>query len=373
MSEYYLGLISGTSADGIDAILVELAEHSVVTLAAETFAYPDDVRQEILSISQPAADHGEQRIDRLGHLDHQVGSLFADAAKTLCAKANVDISKVSAIGSHGQTVRHRPQGSHHFTLQIGDANVIAFETGVTTVSDFRRMDIAAGGQGAPLVPLFHQWLLGESDKNRAILNLGGIANLSWLPKHKGQVIGFDTGPANALCDYWIQQQLAKNYDKQGEWAKSGTVSEELLKHMMADPYFLMSAPKSTGREYFDAKWLEQKLKGADPIAAEDTQATLVELTARTVTDHIQRLPAQCDELLVCGGGYHNDFLMARIAQHLPNQTKIQPLNALGVDSDFIEAATFAWLAKQRCERQPQNYTSITGASRPVIMGALYQA
>ena len=322
MSEYYLGLISGTSADGIDAILVQLGDQSVVTVAAETFAYPDDVRQEILAISQPAADHGEQRIDRLGHLDHQVGGLFADAAKALCHKANIDISQVTAIGSHGQTVRHRPVGNHHFSLQIGDANVIAFETGATTVSDFRRMDIAAGGQGAPLVPMFHQWLLGESQHNRAILNLGGIANVTWLPKNKGSIIGFDTGPANALCDHWIQLHLNKNYDKDGAWAKTGQVSAELLKHMLADPYFLMPAPKSTGREYFDAKWLEQKLKGADPIAPEDTQATLVELTARTVASHIEKLPAKCDELLVCGGGFHNEFLISnKRSKSLLNSSK----------------------------------------------------
>jgi anhydro-N-acetylmuramic acid kinase len=235
------------------------------------------------------------------------------------------------------------------------------------------MDMAAGGQGAPLVPLFHQALLSHSDINRVILNLGGIANITWLPKHQGHVMGFDTGPANALCDYWIEKHLGKTYDHKGEWAASGQVHFELLKHMCADPYFMLPAPKSTGREYFDAQWLEQKLKGSTKISPVDVQATLVELTAKTIADHIKRLPEPCHQLLVCGGGAHNQYLMSRLAYHLDQLTEVQPLHHLAVDSDFIEAATMAWLAQQRLDGRSLDYRAITGASRPLLMGNIYQA
>ncbi|MEE4245094.1 MAG: anhydro-N-acetylmuramic acid kinase, partial [Kangiellaceae bacterium] len=354
----YIGLISGTSADSIDAILIEIDSDRFNVLAELNYPYPEQVKAEILNIAQPAIHNGEQRIDRLGHLDEIIGELFSQAAIAVCEKANCSLTDITAIGSHGQTVRHRPQGKHHFSMQIGDANIIAYKTGVTTVADFRRMDLAAGGQGAPLVPLFHQWLLGTSDRNRAILNLGGIANLTWLPKNQGQVIGFDTGPANALTDYWIKQKQGKEFDENGEWSKQGFVHAELLKHMMADPYFLMPAPKSTGREYFDAQWLEQKLKGVDPASDVDIQATLVDLTAKTVCEHIVRLPDHCDELLVCGGGAHNQHLMTRLDHYLHPKPEIAVLDGLGINSDFIEAATFAWLAKQRLDNNRLDYSAV---------------
>ncbi len=371
--ELYLGLISGTSADGIDAVLIDFAEEPFKVVAQHSFPYPMDIRREILAMAQPALHEGDHRIDRLGHLDHQLGSLFADAARQLCNIANVDLAQLNAIGSHGQTVRHRPQSKQKFSLQIADPNVIAFETGVITIADFRRMDIAAGGQGAPLVPLFHQALLGDSRINRVILNLGGIANITWLPKNQGPVMGFDTGPANALCDYWIEKHKGEAFDANGDWAASGTFSHELLKHMSADPYFILPAPKSTGREYFDAQWLEQKLKGADRVGAADVQATLVELSARTIAEQVKRLPDACDEVLVCGGGAHNSYMMQRLGHHLHDQTEVKPLQNLSVDSDFIEAATFAWLAKQRLAGNKLDYRTVTGASRPLLMGNIFQA
>lgn len=371
--QLYLGLISGTSADGIDAVLMDFTDDAFKVISQHSFPYPAEIRKEVLSLAQPALHDGDHRIDRLGHLDHQIGSLFADAARQLCAMAKVDFSQLKAIGSHGQTIRHRPQCKQRFSLQIADPNVIALETGVVTIADFRRMDIAAGGEGAPLVPLFHQALFGNTEVNRVILNLGGIANITWLPQHQGAVMGFDTGPANALCDYWIEKHKGEAFDNNGEWAASGTVSHELLKHMRADPYFILPAPKSTGREYFDAQWLEQKLKGADRVCAEDVQATLVELSAITIAEQIKRLPDACDEVLVCGGGAHNDYLMARLIHHLHDQTEVKPLQNLPVDSDFIEAATFAWLAKQRLDGNKLDYRTVTGATRPVLMGNIFHA
>ncbi|WMS89127.1 anhydro-N-acetylmuramic acid kinase [Pleionea litopenaei] len=373
MQDIYIGLISGTSADGIDAIVLAFEDDKTTALAANTFEYPDTVREEILHLSQPAADHAAQRIDRLGHLDNQIGQLFAAAATAICQHADIDIAQVSGIGSHGQTLRHRPQGLNRFSLQVGDPNIIALNTGRPVVADFRRMDMAAKGQGAPLVPLFHQWLMPSDKDNQVILNLGGIANITWLPKNRGAVQGFDTGPASALMDYWIQHHQEQKFDENGQWAQSGKVHEELLKHMLADPYFKMGAPKSTGREYFDAKWLQQKLKGADPVSAVDVQASLCELTAITIVEGISRLPGSCDNLLVCGGGFHNEYLMARIKHHLPKQTKIGGLSHQGIDSDFIEAATFAWLARQRIKGERLDYTSVTGADRPLLLGGIYQA
>lgn len=373
MQELYIGLISGTSADGIDAILLSFEGERLHAVAANTFSYPETVRDEILHLSQPAAEHAAQRIDRMGHLDRQVGQLFAKAATDLCQQAGVAIETVTAIGSHGQTLRHRPQGQHPFTLQIGDPNVIAFTSGCAVVADFRRMDMAAGGQGAPLVPLFHQWLTQDASVNQVILNLGGIANITWLPKDNGRASGFDTGPASALMDYWIHHHQQQNYDAGGRWAAAGEVHQELLKHMLADPYFKMSAPKSTGREYFDAKWLAQKLKGADPVPAQDVQATLCELTARTIVDGIGLLPATCERVLICGGGIHNEHLMARIRHHMPAHVEIAALSHQGIESDFIEAATFAWLARQRLSQTRLDYTSVTGAAQPLLLGGLYQA
>ncbi len=371
--DIYIGLISGTSADGIDAVAVSLTENSMELLAQNTFEYPEKIREEVLLLSQPAVHNGEQRIDRMGHLDHALGDLFAEAALKIAQQAGLEMSQVKAIGSHGQTIRHRPQGKNRFSLQIADPNTIAYKTGALTVADFRRMDVAAGGQGAPLVPLFHQWLFGEKSINRVILNLGGIANLTWLPKDNGQVVGFDTGPANALIDLWIKKHQGHSHDENGDWAAGGFVHNELLKHMFADPFFMMPAPKSTGREYFDEQWIEQKLKGADPASPQDVQATLVELTAKTIVSQIHKLPDVCDELLICGGGAHNEFLVSRIKHHLSKHTQVLPLEQSNIDTDYIEAATFAWLAKQRVDEHRLDYRTVTGSNKPVLLGNLFKA
>ncbi len=373
MSDIYVGLISGTSADGIDAVVIDFSNDTAKILAEKTFAYPQDVHEEILNLSQPVLSPEGQRIDRLGHLDHHIGRLFASAAQNIVDLADIPMSDIKAIGSHGQTVRHRPQTQNPFSMQLGDPNVIAWETQCTTVADFRRMDVAAGGQGAPLVPLFHQKLLHSPNDNRVILNLGGIANITWLPKQGSGVMGFDTGPASALLDHWIKQHHGKDFDAQGAWAASGRVDKELLKHMLADPYFQLPAPKSTGREYFDAQWLIQKLKGADPLPAEDVQCTLVELTAQSIARQILKLPANCDQVFLCGGGAHNDFLIERLKAALGDGVECLPLNHNGLNSDFIEAATFAWLAKQRLNKQKVDYRSITGSKAPLLLGAIYQA
>ncbi|WP_144393141.1 anhydro-N-acetylmuramic acid kinase [Pleionea sediminis] len=371
MSELYIGLISGTSADGIDAVVLDFSNNQTKAVAEQTYPYPEQVREEVLSLSQPLLSKEGQRIDRQGHLDHHLGKLFAEAARNVCKTAEISMSEIVAIGSHGQTIRHRPQTQNPFSLQLADPNVIAWETQCVTIADFRRIDIAAGGQGAPLVPLFHQQMYQSEAANRVILNLGGIANITWLPKDGQQVIGFDTGPANALCDYWIEQHQNNDYDVEGAWARSGQTSTELLKHMLADPYFQLPAPKSTGREYFDAQWLQQKLKGADPLPPEDVQSTLAELSAQSIARHINKLPGPCEELLVCGGGIHNHYLIERIEAALNGDIPVNPLNQGGLNSDFVEAATFAWLARERISNRRVDYRSITGSNSPLLMGAVY--
>jgi anhydro-N-acetylmuramic acid kinase len=359
----YIGLISGTSADGIDAALVRFEPHLEV-VAAGTFAYPAALRERIVALARSAA---QIALDDYGHLDVEIGTCFAEAANALLHECRVDARTVAAIGSHGQTVCHRPGGARPFTLQIGDPSVIAEQTGITTIADFRRADIAAGGQGAPLLPALHAAVLSDPTASRAILNLGGIANATLL-RPGNDVIGFDTGPANCLLDAWAARHLGTARDESGAWGASGTIRGDLLAAWLHDPYFAAAPPKSTGREYFNLDWLGERMPAG--IAAVDVQATLLALSARSIADALRG--GGVDEAYACGGGVHNTALMASLRAELP-ATRIDTTAALGLDPDFVEAVGFAWLARARLEGLPGNLPSVTGARGPRVLGAIYPA
>lgn len=366
-SSLYLGLISGTSADGIDAALVSFDGDTPRLLHGLTHPWPEDLRQQILGVAQ-----GEAVIDldALGHLDVAMGHGFAEAALRVLGEAGIDAELVRAIGSHGQTLRHRPAGRFPFTLQLGDPSVIAERCGVDVVADFRRADVAAGGQGAPLLPAMHAMLLGQSGEARVVLNLGGIANITCLDLDGG-VLGFDTGPANGLMDAWCARHRGEPFDRDGRFASEGRMDDALLRSLLDDPYFQLAPPKSTGREHFHLAWLERHLAGRS-LAPADVQATLLELSARSVADAIARHAAGTRRVLVCGGGVHNRALMERLAARLAPM-ELQSTAVLGVDPDYLEAMAFAWLARQRLLGLPGNLPAVTGARGPRVLGAVYSA
>ncbi|TAN01717.1 MAG: anhydro-N-acetylmuramic acid kinase [Rhodanobacteraceae bacterium] len=362
-SSLYLGLISGTSADGIDATLVQFAPRLEV-IAARTFPYPDELRERIVALARNAA---AITLDDLGQLDVGIGERFGEAALALLHEAGIDTHTVAAIGSHGQSVCHRPSGPHPFTLQLGDPNVIAERTGIVTVADFRRADVAAGGQGAPLLPALHAAVLADAATPRAILNLGGIANVTLLIP--GQpVLGFDTGPANCLLDAWSQRIRGTPRDEGGAWGRSGRVDYALLARLLDDPYFAAPPPKSTGREHFNLDWLDARLPAG--LASTDVQATLLQLSAHSIAEALQTHARDVRELYACGGGVHNRALMDALRGELPG-LKIDATSALGLDPDFVEAVGFAWLARARLENLPGNLPSVTGARGPRVLGGVY--
>ena len=353
--------------DGIDAALVSFENHTIKLEHALNYPIPSHLRQQALDLLYP----GENELLRMNQLDVAFGRLFAEAANTLINTAGIPYSQVTAIGSHGQTLRHLPEIPT--TIQIGDPNIIVSHTGITTIADFRRRDMAIGGQGAPLVPAFHQAILRHNDINRVILNIGGIANITVLAKDPQQtVIGFDTGPGNGLMDSWIQQHLQQQYDDNGGWAASGNIHQTLLDTLLADPYFSLAPPKSTGRELFNLHWLEKKLAAHPTVPPQDIQATLCELTAITIANAINQNANNSEQILVCGGGVHNQHLLQRLAQHLP-QAEVNSVLIAGIDPDWVEAMAFAWLAKQTLEGQPGNLPSVTGARETTILGGVYPA
>lgn len=370
-SLYYIGLISGTSADGIDAALVRFDGGDNTPLhaeliAARTLPWQPDVRARLVWLGQGGA---LDSLDELGELDAQVGEAFAEAALAILETAGIERSQVAAIGSHGQTVRHRPYVAHPFSLQIGDAARIAERTGITTIADFRRRDIAAGGHGAPLLPALHHALLHDPGEQRAVLNLGGIANLTLLPSD-GAVRGFDTGPANALMDLWCHEHTGRPYDEAGAWGATGQVDAALLERLLGDPWFAQPPPKSSGREHFQRKWLAPHLRsGAVPV---DVQATLRELTARTIAEALHASQPDTQRVLVCGGGVHNPVLMETLRQVLPG-VALASTAEFGLDPDHVEAMGFAWLARQTLAGKPGNLPTVTGAAGPRILGAIYPA
>ena len=371
----YIGLMSGTSLDGIDAVLVDIAEGDGplrLRLRAHRHApYDDADREAWLSLNRP----GHDELHRAAVAALRLTDLSASLVRTLLLDAGIDASQVRAIGSHGQTVRHHPPGrgvEHPYTLQIDDGARLAELTDIDVVCDFRRRDVAAGGQGAPLVPAFHAALFSRPGEDVAVLNLGGIANLTLLHAD-GRVSGFDSGPANVLLDLWVERHLQTRFDAGGRWATSGQVQPALLAAMLADPYFAMPPPKSTGRDHFHADWLDAHLAAqSGALAPRDVQATLLELTVVTVGDALRRHAPATAHLHVCGGGAHNTALLARLAQRLPGAT-VTTTDAVGLDVTQVEAAAFAWLAHRHLERLPGNRPEVTGARGWRVLGALYPA
>lgn len=365
--DLYIGLMSGTSLDGIDAVLVRFENNTPSVIEAICLPLTSNIKNEIKSLINPS----DNEINRLMALDVQLGRQFADAANQLINKTKFKKEDIIAIGSHGQTIRHLPTAEFPSTLQIADANIIAEETGITTIADFRRRDMAVGGQGAPLVPAFHEKIFRDNKKNRVILNLGGIANITLLPADKNKTtIGFDTGTANTLMNHWVQQHQNKTYDKNGKWAASGEINEDFLKELLNDDYFKLTPPKSTGTEYFNSAWLTKKLSQFPFLAAEDVQATLAAFSATTIIDAIKAYSNSLEEIIVCGGGVHNDFLLQQLKLGLPN-IEINSSAKYGLDPDYIEATAFAWLAKQTMEHKTGNLPEVTGSKRKVILGGIY--
>lgn len=364
MSDLYIGLMSGTSADGIDAALVDFSPERPALVATYYMAYTSEQKSAILSLMQP----GHDEINRLAQLDIMLGNAFANATLALLDKANLPAVNIKGIGSHGQTIRHLPG---IFSLQIGDPNIIAAKTGITTIADFRRKDIALGGQGAPLVPAFHHALLSHPSKNRAIVNIGGLANVTLLPPNPSFLLGFDTGPGNALLDEWAQQHLKQAHDINGAFARTGQVHAGLLSQLLSDPYFSKPAPKSTGREYFNQAWLATHLSAIkETIKPNDMQATLTHLTAKSIIDAIQTHFKEGD-IRVCGGGAHNLYLMEILADYATPCFSVTSTDADNISPDWMEAMAFAWLAKQTLTQQCGNKPSVTGATREAVLGGVY--
>ncbi|WP_196138600.1 anhydro-N-acetylmuramic acid kinase [Aliikangiella sp. G2MR2-5] len=397
-TELYIGLMCGTSIDGVDVALVDFADgqskliahylHPVSKEVRDSLIELCDVKQTIAEniyanalntvsghpVPEKIAEVVENRIELLGRMDRQMGYVFAEAVNSFLAAQSLSPSQIKAIGSHGQTIRHRPERETAFSIQIGDPNVIAHQTGIKTVSDFRRMDLAAGGQGAPLAPAFHNAVMRSKRENRIILNLGGIANITLLPKDpSANVLGFDTGTANTLMDAHFKRFHPKSdelFDRDSQFARSGRVNEQLLKVLLSDPYFKKAPPKSTGREHFSITWLQRQIDSCDfPISAEDIQATLLEFSAVTIADAVKNLELDNFEVYASGGGMNNPYLLEAIGKHLGK--KVFQTNDIGVDGDYLEAMTFAWLAYRRVEQLPGNLPSVTGAQSTRILGGIY--
>lgn len=363
MSELYIGLMSGTSADGIDAALVDFSQTQPKLVHSHYYKFSPDLRQTILGLCQPGADE----IKRMGDLDILLGKAFADTTNTLLQESRTSAKQVRAIGCHGQTIRHYPDRS--FTLQVGDPNIIAAKTGITTIADFRRRDMAHGGQGAPLIPAFHQAIFAKKGYNRAVVNIGGIANITLLPDDNQTVSGFDTGPGNTLLDAWTEKYLQQTYDRDGSWASQGNVNQALFEKLFADPFFHLSPPKSTGREYFNLGWLENYLPAS--LSPVDVQTTLVALTAHSIINAIKQYFLQ-GEIFICGGGVHNLFLMEQLRNHA-GTLSVHSTQKLDIDPDWVEAIAFAWLAKQTLAGNTSNIPAVTGAKQSAVLGGIYQA
>lgn len=376
--ELYIGLMSGTSMDGIDAVLVEMthsdnSNDKYRLLASHQHALPPLLAKKLNTLCQSS----EHEIDLMMSATYDIASVFSQAVQELLNKAGLAKTQIKAIASHGQTIRHLPPTSNNqsaqagFSLQIGHPAYIAAQTGIDVIGDFRVMDMAMGGHGAPLVPAFHQNAFHSPKVNRAIVNIGGIANISWLPASSDSpVIGFDTGPGNTLLDYWFKQHNSGNYDKNGNWGASGQVQTSLLDIMLKEPYLSQPYPKSTGRERFNASWLNKQM-AAHPYRAQDVQATLCRFSALSIAQSLTLL-AKSDhfEVYLCGGGVHNKLLFKELQMALP-KTVIASTQNLGLDPDWVEAVAFAWLAKRHLHKQSGNLPAVTGAKQSVILGAYY--
>lgn len=365
MSDYFIGLMSGTSLDGVDAALVHFGSGHFTVVATHFQAYDPHLRTRLQQLCYAP----QVAFADMGTLDAELGEIFAACCERLLASSGVGREMVRAIGSHGQTVYHHPHGSHPFSLQIGDPNRLAQLTGIATVADFRRRDIAAGGQGAPLAPGFHRAAFSTQNSHTIVANIGGIANLTILPPvGLGEVVGFDCGPGNTLMDHWTQLHLGTGWDSGGDWARGGRADANLLSRLLDDDYFRTSPPKSTGQEYFSPQWLKDKLKGCSS-SPQDVQTTLCLLTATTIIEAATRWSGGMDRLLICGGGSKNAFLMDTLVRL--TDCPITTTEPYGVHPDWVEAVAFAWLARQTLTGRPGNLPSVTGATAPTILGCIY--
>lgn len=369
MSELYIGIMSGTSLDGIDFALVDLDQDKLELISTLAKPLATELKSEILALNTPRCDN---ELDRSYRLDRKLGQLFAQGCTELLAQNRLSAKDIQAIGSHGQTIRHQPDIKHAYSLQIGDPNTIAELTGISVVADFRRRDIAAGGQGAPLVPAFHQALFACEEKQRAIVNIGGMANISYLANCQNQQLsGFDTGPGNCLLDAWIQHQRQLDFDRDGAWAASGQVDNKLLERLLSCEFFHRPPPKSTGRELFNLAWLQQQLVGFESLPPQNVQATLCELSVQTIAQQLQA-HTLASEIYVCGGGAFNQNLMQGLRRELPN-CLVSTTEVLGLKPDWVEACAFAWLAKQCLAGLAGNHPDVTGASGFRVLGGIYPA
>ncbi len=360
----YIGVMSGTSLDGLDIALIEQEQHTTL-LATHYLPMPDDLRADLLALCSPGPDE----LARAAIAEQHWARLAAQGIHSVLTEHNLKPADIRAIGSHGQTVRHEP--ARGFTVQIGNPALLTELTGITVVADFRRRDVAAGGQGAPLVPAFHDALFSDGTSRRAVLNVGGFSNLSLLDPDE-PVHGFDSGPGNVLLDAWINRHQGLAYDRNGDWAASGQVSADLLQALLSDPFFTTKGPKSTGRELFNLPWLDQHLSQLPAIAPSDVQATLLEMTAQSVVASLKNAQQGTQQLLVCGGGAHNLTLMKRFAELMP-ACAVASTADYGVPADWVEAMAFAWLAHCCLEGIPSNRPSVTGAKGLRILGAIYPA
>ena len=364
-SKFYIGLMSGTSLDGIDGVIALFEDHACSIQQARIDPYPDFVRDELSTIiHQP----GLIDIDRLGTMGVHLARLNAETVAKLLEAAGLDATDIQAIGCHGQTVRHSPTGDQPFSMQLLNPGALAAATNIAVVNDFRSADIALGGEGAPLASGFHQWLFQSADEIRAAVNIGGIANVTLLAANR-DTLGFDTGPGNTLLDSWIKRHHGKPYDAAGKWAASVDAHNGLLQHLLRDPYFQKAAPKSTGREYFNADWLDAQLatfgETLDPAVV---QSTLAQLTAHSIADSLRE--SDVGTAAVCGGGAHNENLMQRLQQLLP-EVRLTTTDHWGLDPDLVEAAAFAWLAHARLNNLSGNVPSVTGARKSAVLGSLH--
>jgi len=371
MDNNYVGLMSGTSLDAIDAVLVRINEKGKLELVSfYNTPFPEHIPQQLRRLINGSSES----IDTLCTLDTELAEIYAEATLELLSKSGYKATDIRAIGCHGQTIRHKPDCRHPYSLQIGNPSVIAEKTRITTVADFRSRDIAAGGQGAPLVPAFHRAAFSDPLHQRVIVNIGGIANITLLPQIKSSksVSGYDTGPGNCLLDAWSHSCRGINYDENGSWSASGKVDQQLLESLLSDSYFSKSPPKSTGTEYFNLDWLESTHPLVTELNAEDVQATLAELTAHSIALSIIREDFENSEIYLCGGGAHNNDLTERIHRHLA-KAKLYSTEKLGLHPDCVEATAFAWLAWSTIKKQAGNLPAVTGARHPAILGGIYPA
>ena len=354
--ELYIGVMSGTSLDGVDVALCQIDQKTCTLIYSIEYPMDKSLKLEILQTI-----NSKITLQRVGELDNRLAKLFSNAINELLLSQNIDHSNINAIGLHGQTLWHSPNGKHSFSMQLGDANIVAVETNIRVVSDFRRKDIALGGQGAPLVPAFHEYLFADLKEQIAIVNIGGMANITVLGE---RLIGYDTGCGNVLLDAWVNKNLSKPYDKNGEWAKKGSIDFALLDKMLSDSYFSKPYPKSTGREYFNEEWVNSYIANKN-LESVTIQRTILELTALSISNEV--LKFNRDILVLCGGGAKNSFLVERIKTLLPSIEVVIANNA-----DELEAMAFAWLAYKRVHKEEVNLKDVTGAKTNSILGAIYE-